>query len=456
MTMENHPIDQVFKEKLGNFEQNPPAGLMDRIQEQIVFRSKVRRLNQVKAVIGIAAALVLILMAGWFTVSRQDQFAANKVTPPIQQPKPSVEPVTAVVAEVPANKAEQPVAKKQFAANASKNSLLVSSGRNATRQDKNSTPANNAVNSAAVPKTTAPSGEETSVASAKAQANQIAQAAKAAKEETKTAFSNSFSQKKKSDTRYFANEQFHPNAPSGNQTKGSWELKAELSPMFASQNQGGSSSAASGTKSANTVSGGMIASIKLSKRVSISSGIRFSQMRQDTHTDYYMNTTAGIIYLEPVEKNANIARDVSLYLPSVSSIVYSSGMQASTTTKIFASDVSQQFKYLEIPVQASYKLIDNKLSVGLTGGISTNILVGNLASVMENGIKLSQGNTDNLRNVIYSGSAGLEFGYDLGNRLVLTVEPRVKQYMHSVSSNDLVDFKPLQLGIFTGISYSFK
>ena len=72
--MENHPIDQLFKEKLGNFEQIPPVGLLDKISEQVVFRSKVRRINQIKAVVGIAAALVLVAMAGWFTVSRQDQF----------------------------------------------------------------------------------------------------------------------------------------------------------------------------------------------------------------------------------------------------------------------------------------------------------------------------------------------------------------------------------------------
>ena len=183
-------------------------------------------------------------------------------------------------------------------------------------------------------------------------------------------------------------------------------------------------------------------------------------MKQGTHTDYTLSKTSGITYLQPVQKAANISRDVSLYLPSASSIVYSNGMNASAAitnaTANFGSDVSQDFKYLEVPIQATYKLIDQKqLSVGLTGGISTNFLIGNLASITQNGIKLSQGNTDNLRNVLYSGSAGIELGYDLGKNLVLTVEPRIKQYLHSVSSNDLITYRPMQLGIFTGITYSF-
>ena len=32
MTPENHPIDQLFREKLGGFEQHPPAGLLDQIE----------------------------------------------------------------------------------------------------------------------------------------------------------------------------------------------------------------------------------------------------------------------------------------------------------------------------------------------------------------------------------------------------------------------------------------
>jgi len=198
----------------------------------------------------------------------------------------------------------------------------------------------------------------------------------------------------------------------------------------------------------------MVASYKISDKLSISSGIRFSQMKQGSHSIYALNNTSGIIYLQPVEKSGNLTRDISLSLPATSSIVYSNGM-STTVNNLFVSDIAQEFKYLEIPIQATYKLIDKRISLGLTGGISTNFLVGNFASVTENGILLSSGNTDNIRNVLYSGSAGIEVGYDLGNKLRLTIEPRVKQFMHSVSSNDLLNIKPMQMGIFTGLAYSF-
>ena len=232
-----------------------------------------------------------------------------------------------------------------------------------------------------------------------------------------------------------------------------WSLKAEISETFTAM-LSGTATAGTDSKSLNTVGGGMVASYKVSDKVTISSGIRFSQMKQGSHSAYSLSQTSGITYLQPIEKSGNLTRDVSVYLPPVSSIVYSNGM-ATNASNVFISDISQEFKYLEIPIQATYKLIDKKLSVGVTGGISSNFLIGNSASVIENGIMLSHGNTDNIRNVLYSGSAGLEFGYDLGNKLILTVEPRVKQFMNSVSVNNMVNIKPMQLGIFTGIAYNF-
>lgn len=445
MTTENHPIDQLFREKLGSFEQHPPVGLLDQINRQVVFRNRVRKINRIKSYIGIAAAMVLILMAGWYSATL-NEFSENKAPVQIQK---EVAPVQKNIASAPGISNEQ---KNQLPA-LQQNSEKIAVAANVRQKieqpvKQNSVPSASAKNNDAV---TQVSGSSIGIATNPAVTPQgMTDAKDAAKPDIRPD-----KNQKKNETRYFANSQFNPAASANKVVKTSWGIKAEVSPMFASQNHSGSANGSTNSKSMNTVSGGMIASLKVSKRISISSGIRYSHMSQNTHTDYYMNKTSGIVYLQPVEKSANISRDVTLNLPSISSIVYSNGMKSANATS-FASDISQEFKYLEIPVQASYKLIDNKLSFGLTGGISTNILVGNYASITENGIKLSSGNTDNLRNIIYSGAAGLEVGYDLGNRLVLTVEPRVKQYMHSVSSNDLINFKPLQLGIFTGITYSFN
>jgi hypothetical protein len=445
MKMEKNTVDQLFKEKLGNFEKNPPVGLLGQISEQVVFRSKVRHLNQIKMVVGIAAALMIALVAGWYTTD-QNQFSSNEIPSQLNQIViPGNQVTSKPTAVMPVNEKQLlAVQLKQGSANAinfGKTANVASSRKNHI----SGTSKNKSVLAlqAVVKDQEKVSNPEIS--------NPVV------KEEKKPEPST-ITKQRSAEPLYFANSEPTPNSASRS-VKGSWKLKAEVSPMFAAQIQGGNSA----TKSMGTVSGGMIASYKLNDKISISTGVRYSQMKQDTHTDYTLSAKSGITYLEPVEKSANISGEVVLYLPSTSSIVYSNGMKVvaangmpNAANNAFGSDVAQDFKYLEIPIQATYKLINSNISVGLTGGISTNILIGNMASVTENGILLSKGSTNNLRDVIYSGSAGVEFGYSLGKNLVLTVEPRLKQYLHSMSSNDLINFKPFQMGIFTGLTFSFE
>ena len=93
MTTENHPIDQLFKERLGNFEQIPPVGLLDKINQEIAFRGRVRRINQLKTVTSIAAALVLIAMAGWYTFDL-NQVTKNEFSQQIQIENSTTRPIT--------------------------------------------------------------------------------------------------------------------------------------------------------------------------------------------------------------------------------------------------------------------------------------------------------------------------------------------------------------------------
>ena len=108
---------------------------------------------------------------------------------------------------------------------------------------------------------------------------------------------------KKNTPLYFADAGFKPN--SGKESgKGGWGLKAEISPMFATQMQSG---AASNAKAGTSISGGMLASYRMNDKITLSSGIRLTQMKQGSHSDYTMAKTSGITYLQPVQKDANLS-----------------------------------------------------------------------------------------------------------------------------------------------------
>ena len=138
------------------------------------------------------------------------------------------------------------------------------------------------------------------------------------------------------------------------------------------------------------------------------------------------------------------------------SVLSSSAQLDNKAVYTVGSQLKQELQYIEVPVQATYKLIDRKVSIGLNGGISTNILVGNKALLNENGNQVGEGETSGMRNVVYSGSVGLEMGYELTNRITLTVEPRFKYFLNSLSGNKSVHYKPSQMEIVTGLAYSFN
>jgi len=264
--MENHPIDQLFKDKLGNFEQNPPVGLLDKVNQEIASRSRVRRLNQFKMAVSIAAALALILVAGWYTTNTT-QFSDNKI--PVQTPVNSTTDQSRVIkdAVVPEKSANTLVAYQHSSKQAVSTHQVVAGSNSAVRKNKVSTTSVKGQNAVEATKQ-----EEVKISVAEKPDASV-------KEEAKSTSKPTQSQKKR-EPLYFADSQFTPSTPEKKQVKGSWVIKAELSPMFAPQNQTGSTGSTTSTKSINTISGGMIASYKLNKRISISSGVRFSKMKQ--------------------------------------------------------------------------------------------------------------------------------------------------------------------------------
>ena len=262
---------------------------------------------------------------------------------------------------------------------------------------------------------------------------------------------------------YRLNEQFsamnHPEIVLASKNEpfrktGKWSVGAEVSPVYAMQTQFGGIRSAQKTSAENSISGGMMAGYKIGKHITIKSGIIFSQFKQLTKNVDFILAAPASQYIFKTSQATTPSGKVNLNKVTVlkmGMLLNSNNLPLSG----FQSDLKQEFGYIEIPVVAVYKIIDRKFNIGVTGGISTNILTGNNATLFENGQRVNGGETANLRDVIYSGAVGLELGYDLGNRITFTVEPRIKHFLNSLSSNRAIDFKPSQLGIVTGVTYSF-
>jgi hypothetical protein len=214
--------------------------------------------------------------------------------------------------------------------------------------------------------------------------------------------------------------------PKENERK--WNLKIQGGPVFT-----GGIKDASGlrTHPENTFSGGITVGYAVTKKLSVESGMIFNQIKQ-------RNEIVDQAYSNPIITPSG----------KVSANEWSNSNAIKPVLK-------QELSYISVPVLAHYKIVDKKIKMGVTGGINIDLLAGNKAEVNDSQLAVHT-ETSDIRDVAYSGEVGLELGYEIGKRITLTVEPRIKQYINSLSSNSAVNFKPFQVGLITGLSYSFN
>ncbi len=476
MLNENKNIDQLFREKLGDYEKTPPTILWTNIQGGLNAHRRIQRITIYKSV-GVAAALILAFLAGWW-MTNPDNKGAIRQEPFAEQRNVNTDssnPTSVITGNLPgesikstARPAElQP---KESRATSANRSSLASFAANTSFMDK---PLD-----AIAPK----SGELELFETEKEFLDElnnnfevvrkltdwIAKVKKDSLTDLKNNSAGVITDLFKNNTTNKSVE-IAMNNPVRND--GRWSLKAEFAPVFNNQAQnsrpvvelvsnGAQNSKPQETISENTFSGGMVAGYKVGRRLIIKSGLVYNNIRQTTRNIDYMgvnnffnvpgnstiaSTPAGQVSLK---KMGNVSREAT--------VMNFSYQLDNIVTNPVNNELKQDIEFIEIPLQATYKLIDSKFSAGITGGISTNILIGNSAILSENGEKISAGETANMRNVVYSSAVGIEMGYELTNRITLTVEPRLKHFINSLSTSKSVNYKPYQVGIVTGLTYSFN
>jgi len=478
MLIENKNIDQIFRDKLRDYEKTPPSFLLTSIQEGLNARLRNQRIILLKT-IGIAAAILLAFIAGWQIANSPDRDAKRMSSFSEQENVSSkLNPATktnAIVTDIQAINIQADTA-----------SLTVSRGGNDPGSLKLSSiaafaPGTSFISNSMTSEVSKPSELEL-FNTEKDFLDKFHQNFKLVRKLTdwvaslrKDSLATSFATVK---TMINATDRIKsPKSPvafalyNPEKNYSRWSLKAEFGPAFNRQAQSGGSgnglvsnnvsqnSKPQKTTAENTLSGGMVAGYKVGKRLIVKSGIIYNNIRQTTRNldligvnplygvpgnATLASTPAGQVSLSKME---NIKADAAL----------SSNNPLDNTSKYTSvNELKQDLEFIEIPVQATYRLINSKFNVGITGGVSTNILVGNNVILSENGEKISSGETANMRGIVYSGAVGLEVGYEITNRISLTVEPRIKHFINSLSTSKSVNYKPLQMGIVTGLTYSFN
>jgi hypothetical protein len=478
MTNGRKDIDQLFREKLGDYEKAPPIFLLSNIQSSLSSNRRVQQLFILKTA-AVAASIIVAFLAGWQMTGSND----TNISKPLSASTPVIIHNAAPSSAIYNSGDSGDVTNSNLKSGA----VDRSNNLNTTSNSNISSFAAFAANTKFITKDdqlATPKSEELVLSNTEKEfLDKFQNHLKLVKKFTDWIASSirkdsisisSYESKSVAITHFKPINSDNSSSSSSNIShrinSSKWIIKAELSPVFNSQiqnsasktgDQSGSSQSYTSQKTAaeNTFTGGVVAGYKIGKRLIIKSGIAYNNIRQTTrNTDF-----TGVNTLSNLPENSTIAFTPSgqVRINKTTETLYEAILKSNsqfngTANYSDASVLKQKIEFIEIPLQATYKLINGKVEMGLTGGFSTNILVGNNALLFDYGTLTGSGETSNLRKVVYSGAVGLEIGYALNDRITLTVEPRIRHYINSLSTSKTVDFKPFQVGIATGLIYSFN
>lgn len=119
------------------------------------------------------------------------------------------------------------------------------------------------------------------------------------------------------------------------------------------------------------------------------------------------------------------------------------------------SGIEQHLDYLELPFNLRYTVIDRTFELQLVGGMSTNFLVNNYVTMETSTGQEEIGYLSNIRNVNYSGNAGLGMIYHVGKKLNLMLEPRFRYFLNSINDPSLPSTRPYSIGLYTSLNFTF-
>jgi hypothetical protein len=465
---DNKNMDELFREKLGNYEQEPPMHLLENILAGVAGERRKRKIVFWR-VAGVAAALLLAFVAGWQvnyvnheTMKQPIVASRNLSTEP--QKATSVAPETKTVSgkiqetQVAANKPSGKIESSKHLPDVVRidlqEKIALSEKVGNTQID-----------------------ESPLLHPLKALSRLLSHNDQFASELHKLEVNKSKSDLKGQSIDQQIIEQNKEKLLAQNEfrKKAQWAVGAQVSPSYSVNRSSHSSQYASNminysSNSPVDLGGGVSVEYKPGKRWSLQSGVYYSGLAQ-TSGNNSRSKAGDYMGVAPGSSNSNtpvniVASKMSMNsnagvveLKSVpSGIVLNTNLEDKTmTSSVVASNVqfTQNFEYLEIPLYLRYTVIDSRFDVELLGGLSSNVLVGNGAYVDGSSGKTLVGTTKDMQWLNYSGTFGLGLKYGLSRHIFLNVEPRLKYYLNSLNNNAEVSYKPYTIGVYTGISYQF-
>lgn len=252
-----------------------------------------------------------------------------------------------------------------------------------------------------------------------------------------------------------------------------WMVGAAMSPLYSFRDAENQYLQSQGPQESGMLSyaGGVQVAYRPARRFAVESGVFFNRMGINIGAPA-VQLFSPEVDMAPIELG-QAGNEVVAVNNSVGNIVSNSGQVFVNQYKVsseqerndladnyqqvgsYDAALRQHLDYIELPFNLRYTVIDRKFKLQVMGGLSTNVLVNNYVSMEGPEGYMEIGYLTDVKNVNYSGNAGIGLVYQFNTRLNMSLEPRFRYFLNSVNESSLPSTRPYSLGFYTGFNYFF-
>lgn len=194
---------------------------------------------------------------------------------------------------------------------------------------------------------------------------------------------------------------------------------------------------------------GVQVAYQLSNRFSVQSGLHVVDYGYKTYGVYVSPSGAVSRY-----SNINYDGDSNLINVNATPSIVQNNVLNETDIQESKGDLTQVFGYLEIPIEAKYRLNKGNLGINLIGGFSTLLLNKNEIFIETADFSNKLGEASNLNSLNFSGNLGLELEYKLYKNVNFNLVPMFKVQTNTFEKNS-GGFSPYAIGVYSGLNLRF-
>ena len=234
--------------------------------------------------------------------------------------------------------------------------------------------------------------------------------------------------------------------------KNKWQITPNIAAVYLNPNSAGSSIDPQFSENQkttdNSLSFGVGVNYAVSNKVTLRSGINKLELGYNTN-DVVYSTGLSNNNLANINYTSNALIEIKNESNSSMLSLFEINLQ-----KTNSGAINQKMGYYEVPLEISYAILDKKFGINLIGGVSTLFLNQNKISLVSSETNVTLGEAKNLNQINFSTNVGIGFQYEIVKSFQINFEPMLKYQMNTFSGTS-GKVKPIFVGLYSGISYSF-